>query len=292
MSSASHLTARHQFGRVNAAATDLGYHTGHMDLGLKNKVAMVGGASKGLGFAVARALAAEGAQVSIASRDAKAIETAAEAIEQATGGDVLATSADLSKADAIAQWHSATIERFGGVDLLFANTGGPPAGTVLSFDDQAWESAFELLLMSVVRSVRLVVPSMRARGGGAILIGTSSAVKEPVPILALSNVMRSGVTSLAKTLSFELAADKIRVNTLLPGRIATDRLRHLDELNAKKSGLAIEEQQARSAASIPMGRYGAPDDFGRVGAFLLSDAASYITGTSVQVDGGMIKGLF
>ena len=133
---------------------------------------------------------------------------------------------------------------------------------------------------------------MRARGGGAILIGTSSTVKEPVPNLALSNVMRSGVTSLAKTLSVELAADKIRVNTLIPGRIATDRLRHLDEINARKAGITVDEQQARgpprrfrSAATAT------PDDFGRVGAFLLSDAASYITGASVQVDGGLIKGL-
>ena len=262
-----------------------------MDLGLKSKIAMVGGASKGLGFAVARALAAEGAHVSIASRDAEAITRAARTIAQETGGETLGVPADLSKADAIAHWHAATMAKFGGVDLLFANTGGPPAGTALSFDDQAWESAFHLLLMSVVRTVRLVVPSMRARGGGAILIGTSSTVKEPVAVLVLSNVMRSGVTSLAKTLSFELATDKIRVNTLIPGRIATDRLRHLDELSAKKSGLALEEQQARNAASIPMGRYGAPDDFGRVGAFLLSDAASYVTGTAVQVDGGLIKGL-
>ena len=263
-----------------------------MDLGLKRKIAMVGGGSKGLGFAVARALAAEGAQVSIASRDAEAIKRAADTIERETGGQALAVPADLSHADAIADWHAATMKQFGGVDLLFANTGGPPAGTALSFDDTAWQSAFELLLMSVVRTVRLVVPSMRARGGGAILIGTSSSVKEPIAILALSNVMRSGVTSLAKTLSFELAPDKIRVNTLIPGRIATDRLRQLDELSAKKSGLALAEQQARNEASIPMGRYGAPDDFGRVGAFLLSDAASYITGTSVQVDGGLIKGLF
>jgi 3-oxoacyl-[acyl-carrier protein] reductase len=262
-----------------------------MDLGLKNKIAMVGGASKGLGFAVARALAAEGAQVSIASRDGEAINRAADTIEQESGGQALAVPADLSRADAIAHWHAATIEQFGGVDLLFANTGGPPAGTTLSFDDTAWQSAFDLLLMSVVRTVRLVVPTMRARGGGAILIGTSSSVKEPVAILALSNVMRSGVTSLAKTLSVELAKDKIRVNTLIPGRIATDRLRHLDELSAKRSGLALEEEQARSAASIPMGRYGAPADFGRVAAFLLSDAASYITGTSVQVDGGLIRGL-
>src|SRR6185436_2575899 len=251
----------------------------------------VGGASKGLGYAVARALAGEGALVSIASRDEAAITRAAATIEQETGAQALAVAADLASADGIARWHAATIERFGGVDLLFANTGGPPAGAALGFDDKAWYAAFDLLLMSVVRSIRLVVPSMRARGGGAILVGTSSTVKEPVPVLALSNVMRSGVTSLAKTLSVELAPDKIRVNTLLPGRIATDRLRHLDELNAKSSGLSLEEQQARNAASIPLGRYGSPDDFGRVGAFLLSDAASYVTGASVQVDGGLIKGL-
>ena len=262
-----------------------------MNLGLTSKIAMIGGASKGLGYAVAYNLAAEGALVSIASRDAASIARAASTIEQSTGGTALGVAADLSSADGIERWHAATIERFGGVDVLFANTGGPPAGAALSFDDQAWSAAFDLLLMSVVRTVRLVVPSMRARGGGAILIGTSSTVKEPVPILALSNVMRSGVTSLVKTLSLELAPDRIRVNTLIPGRIATDRLRHLDEVNAKSSGLPVEEQQRRNAASIPLHRYGAPDDFGRVGAFLLSDAASYITGASVQVDGGLIKGL-
>jgi len=263
-----------------------------MDLGLKNKVAMVGGASKGLGFAVAKALAGEGAQVVIASRDEDAITRAAQTISRETGGLAIAVAADLSNADAIAQWHAATLKQFGGVDLLFANTGGPPAGTALGFDDAAWQAAFDLLLMSVIRTVRLVVPSMRARGGGAILVGTSSSVKEPIANLALSNVLRSGVTSLAKTLSLELAPDKIRVNTLIPGRIATDRLRQLDEINAKRSGIALEDQQARAAATIPLGRYGAPDDFGRMGAFLLSDAASYVTGASVQVDGGMIKGLY
>jgi 3-oxoacyl-[acyl-carrier protein] reductase len=260
-----------------------------MDLGLKNKIAMVGGASRGLGFAVARALAAEGAQVSIASRDEGAIERAADTITRETGGRAIPIAADLSKAHAITHWHQATLAAFGGVDLLFANTGGPPAGTVLSFDDMAWHSAFELLLLSVIRTVRLVVPSMLARGGGAILVGTSSTVKEPVPNLALSNVMRSGVTSLVKTLSLELAPDKIRVNTLVPGRIATDRLQQLDEITAKKAGIVLAEQQKRGAAAIPLGRYGAPDDFGRVGAFLLSDAASYITGASVQVDGGLLK---
>jgi 3-oxoacyl-[acyl-carrier protein] reductase len=262
-----------------------------MDLGLKNKVAMVGGASKGLGLAVARALAADGAHVCIASRDQAAVKAAADAINGAGGGRALAVAADLSQADAIAAWHAAAVKEFGGIDLLFANTGGPPAGTSLSFDDAAWQAAFELLLLSAVRTVRLVVPDMKARGGGAILIGTSSTVKEPVPNLALSNVMRSGATAFAKTLSIELAPDKIRVNTLIPGRIATDRLRQLDEGNAKRAGISLEEQQKRGAGTIPIGRYGAPDDFGRVGAFLLSDAASYITGASVQVDGGLIKGL-
>jgi 3-oxoacyl-[acyl-carrier protein] reductase len=262
-----------------------------MDLGLKGKIAMVGGASKGLGYAVARALAGEGAQVSIASRDAGAIQRAAETIGRDTGTKAVAVAADLSQADGIAQWHAKTLEQFGGVDILFANTGGPPAGTALSFDDRAWQAAFELLLLSVVRSVRLVVPSMRTRGGGAILVGTSSSVKEPIANLALSNVLRSGVTSLAKTLSLELAPDRIRVNTLIPGRIDTDRVRWLDEVNAKKNGISVADVQARALASIPIGRYGEPDDFGRTAAFLLSDAASYITGAAVQVDGGLIKGL-
>src|SRR5690242_15168700 len=149
-----------------------------MDLQLRGKTAMVGGASKGLGFAVARALAAEGAQVSIASRSREAIAAAGERIQSETRAPVLAHAADLSEADAIAGWHRATVDRFGGVDLLFTNTGGPPAGATLSFDDQAWRSGFELLVLSAVRLVRLVVPSMQARGGGAIVMGTSSSVKE------------------------------------------------------------------------------------------------------------------
>ena len=262
-----------------------------MDLGLKDKVAMVGGASRGLGYAVARALAAEGASVSMASRDGDAIKDAADRLARESGSAALPFAADLSRADALARWHADTVARFGGVDLLFANTGGPPAGTALAFDDGAWQSAFELLLLSVVRAVRLVVPSMRARGRGAILVGTSSTVKEPFANLALSNVMRAGVTALVKTLAGELASDGIRVNTLLPGRIATDRLTYLDDANAKKAGITAEEQRRRALATIPMGRYGEPDEFGRAAAFLLSDAAGYITGAALQVDGGLIKGL-
>jgi 3-oxoacyl-[acyl-carrier protein] reductase len=262
-----------------------------LDLNLKGKVAMVGGASKGLGYAVARALAADGAHVSIASRNHQRIEAAAERIAQDTGNAVLATAADLASPDAIARWHRATLDRFGGIDLLFTNAGGPPAGRVLDFDDAAWQSAFELLVLGVVRQIRLVVPAMQARGGGAILMSTSSAVKEPIANIALSNVLRASVAALAKTLALELAASRIRVNQLVPGRIGTDRVQEIDAINAQKAGISPEEQRQRSAATIPMGRYGEPDEFGRVAAFLLSDAAAYVTGASVQVDGGLVRGL-
>ena len=161
----------------------------------------------------------------------------------------------------------------------------------LAFDDDAWRGGFELLVLSVLRLVRLAVPSMQSRGGGAILMSTSSSVKEPIANLAISNVLRASVAALAKTLSVELASSKIRVNQLIPGRIDTDRVRQLDAANAQRAGISPEDQQKRSAAAIPLGRYGTAEEFGRVGAFLLSDAASYMTGASVQVDGGLIKGV-
>src|SRR6478672_11092336 len=256
-----------------------------MDLGLKGKVAMVGGASKGLGFAVAQALAAEGAIVSISSRNDTAIQSAAAKL----GGPSFGMAADVKSAAAIQRWAEVTIERFGGVDLLFANAGGPPAGPALSFDDAAWQDAVNLLLFSTLRMVRAVVPSIKARGGGAILVSTSSSVKEPIPNLGLSTVLRASVSALAKTLALELAASKIRVNQIIPGRLDTDRVRELDEINGKKQGISASEAKARSSAAIPMGRYGEADEFGRVGAFLLSNAASYMTGATVQVDGGQIR---
>lgn len=262
-----------------------------MDLGLKGAVAMVGGASKGLGFAVARALAGEGAALSIASRDEGAIRRAAEAITRETGVRVLPVAADLSRVEAIERWHTTTASELGGVDALFCNTGGPPTGSALSFDDAGWQQAFDLLLMSVVRTVRLVAPTMTTRGGGAILVGTSSSVKEPIPNLALSNVLRAGVSALVKTLSLELAEQKIRVNNLIPGRIETDRLRHLDEVNAKREGASLDAHRAQAIATVPLRRYGRPEEFGRAAAFLLSPAASYISGASLQVDGGLIKGV-
>jgi len=262
-----------------------------MDLKLNGKVAMVGGASKGLGLAVARALAAEGARVSIASRYQEAVARAGAEIERDTGMEVLATAADLASAPGIARWHQSTVDRFGGVDLLFTNAGGPPAGRALDFGDEAWQAAFELLVLGVVRQVRLVVPSMQQRGSGAILMSTSSAVKEPIPNIALSNVLRASVAALAKTLALELAAAGIRVNQIIPGRIGTDRVGEIDAINAKKAGITADEQKRRSAATIPLGRYGGADEFGKMAAFLLSDAASYVTGASVQVDGGLVRGL-
>ena len=257
-----------------------------MDLGLNGKVAMIAGASRGLGFAVAQVLAREGAHVSIASRDEKAIREAACRIG---GPNVLASSVDVKSAEGIQHWTQATVQRFGGIDLLFTNSGGPPAGATMTFDDGAWEEAAELLLFSALRMVRAAVPSMQARGGGSILMSTSSSVKEPIANLGLSTVLRSSVSALAKTLALELAASNIRVNQIVPGRIDTDRVRQLDEINGKKQGISADQAKKKSIGGIPLGRYGEPEEFGRVAAFLLSNAASYITGATVQVDGGLIR---
>jgi len=262
-----------------------------MNLGLTNKVAMVAGASRGLGFAVARALAREGAQVSLSSRNPEAAEAAAAKIRTETGPDILAVAADVRSPDALENWHHQTVERFGGVDLLYTNSGGPPPGPVLKFDDAAWQAAFELLLLSAVRMIRLAVPSMTTRGGGAILLPTSSAVREPIGNLALSTVMRTSVSALSKILANELAPHKIRVNQLIPGRISTDRVKEIDADNAQRAGITIPEQQKRIFATIPMSRYGDPDEFASAAVFLLSDAAGYITGASLQVDGGLLHGI-
>ncbi|HEY3884125.1 MAG TPA: SDR family oxidoreductase [Vicinamibacterales bacterium] len=259
-----------------------------MDLGLTGKVAMIAGASRGLGFAIAESLARDGAVVSISSSNQASIDEAAKKLS-ATGTRVLATAVDVRNADQIAAWTRKTVDQCGGIDLLLTNAGGPAAGASLSFDDAAWQNAIDLLFFSTLRMVRGVVPFMKQRGGGAILMSTSSSVKEPIASLALSNVVRSAVSSLAKTLSIELAPDKIRVNQIIPGRIDTVRVRQLDEIAGKRQGVTPDEAKTRSVANIPMGRYGEIEEFGRTGAFLLSDAASYITGATVQVDGGQMK---
>ena len=260
-----------------------------MDLGLEGKVALIAGASKGLGYGVALALAREGASLSISSRDEASIAAAAARIESVTGAKVLPAAVDVRSDADIRRWVQATEDRFGGIDALMTNSGGPPAGLALSFDDRAWQDAADLLLFSALRMIRAAVPSMQARGGGAILMSTSSSVKEPIQNLGLSTVLRASVSALAKTLALELAPAGIRVNQIIPGRIDTDRVRHLDEVNAKKQGISPGEAKTKAMASIPLGRYGDTDEFGRVGAFLLSGAASYMTGSTVQVDGGMIR---
>jgi 3-oxoacyl-[acyl-carrier protein] reductase len=259
-----------------------------MDLGLKGKVAMVAGASRGLGFAVAEALAREGASVSISSSNQGSIDEAAQRL-MSTGATVLATAVDVRNADQISAWAARTSERCGGVDLLFTNSGGPPSGAAVSFDDVAWQNAVDLLLFSALRMVRAAVPSMKQRGGGSILMSTSASVKEPIPNLGLSTVLRASVSALSKTLALELAADKIRVNQIIPGRIDTDRVRQLDETAGKKQGITTDQARAKSMTMIPMGRYGQAPEYARVAAFILSDAAAYMTGATVQVDGGLIR---
>lgn len=260
-----------------------------MDLGLHGKVAMVAASSKGLGYGIARELAREGALVSIGSRTESDVFDAAEVLIEETGGEVLPNVLDVSDPDSIALWVEKTIDAFGGVDMLVVNAGGPPAGNFDQFDDDAWQGAYELTLMSAVRMIRAVLPSMRTAGGGSILTITSSSVKEPIDFLLLSNVMRSGVTSLAKSLAQQLAPENIRVNNLMPGRIDTDRVQSLDERSARSRGLSVEEIKAANELGIPLRRYGTIEEFGRLGAFLLSDAASYITGQTIAVDGGAIK---
>jgi len=260
-----------------------------MDLGLHGKTAMVAASSKGLGFGIARELAREGAQLSIGSRTQADIEDAAEALREETGAQVMPQVMDVTDPASILAWSENTIQTFGGIDMLVINAGGPPAGIFDDFNDSEWQDAFELTLMSAVRMIRAVLPSMRRRGGGSILIITSTTVKEPIDFLLLSNVMRSGVTSLAKSLSRQLAPENIRVNNLIPGQIDTDRVRALDQLNADQERISVEEIRAANERNIPLLRYGTIEEFGRIGAFLLSDAASYITGQTIAVDGGAIR---
>ena len=260
-----------------------------MDLQLKNKVAMVAASSKGLGYGIAEALAREGALLSIGSRNKENIEKAAEKLRKETGTEVLASELDSSNLKSICQWVNLTMKEFGGVDKLVVNAGGPPTGKFEDFIDSDWGSAFELNLLSAVRMIRATIPLMRSRGGGSVLTITSMSVKEPIDVLILSNVMRSGVTSLIKSLSIQLAKDNIRLNNLMPGRIDTDRIRSLDSIRSQTENTSIEKIKEKSYAKIPMGRYGTIEEFGNCGAFLLSDAASYITGSSLAVDGGTLK---
>jgi 3-oxoacyl-[acyl-carrier protein] reductase len=267
-----------------------------MDLGLRGTVAVVAAASQGLGKAVALQLAREGANLAICSRKHDAIEEAASDIRQQTGAEVLAVVADVSTPDGPDALVRAAVERFGRLDILVCNAGGPPPGGFSRHhDDEAWREAFDLNLLSAVRLVRAAVPYLRQSGhersGGRIINMVSSSVKQPIEGLVLSNAVRSGVIGLAKTLAAELAPDGITVNNIAPGRFDTARIRQIDQ--ARAESLGITEEQARSEAikQIPAGRYGHPEEFAYLAAFLASDKAAYITGATIQIDGGMVKSL-
>jgi len=263
-----------------------------MDLGLQDKVALVMAASKGLGRACATALAAEGARVTIGARGAQALEETAQEIQQATKSRVLAVPTDVTRAEDVEAIVAATVHEFGRIDILVNNAGGPPAGNFASFGDAQWQAAFELNLLSTVRLVRQVLPHMRKTGSGRIITIVSTSVKQPIDGLLLSNAIRSGVVGLAKTLSVELAPDNITVNNVCPGRILTDRLRQIYHINGRaQQGVREEAVLKEMARDIPMGRVGKPEELGALVAFLASQQAAYITGTTIQVDGGLVRSL-
>jgi len=261
-----------------------------MDLQLRGRVALVNAASRGIGRGIAEVLAAEGASLVICSRDEAAITAAAAQIAATYRAEVVPVAADVGKAGSAEHLVATAAERFGGLDILVNNSGGPPGGTFDDFDDVAWQDAFDLLLLGVVRMVRAALPFLRASGNGRIINVASSAVREPIPGLVLSNSLRAGVAGLAKTLADELAPHQVTVNTILPGRILTDRLRGPFIEPARQAGVPVDElARAEVAREVPLGRVGEPRDLANLAAFLCSPAAAYLTGLAVAVDGGRIR---
>ncbi|MEI6741135.1 MAG: SDR family oxidoreductase [Gemmatimonadaceae bacterium] len=259
-----------------------------MDLGIQGKVALVCGASKGIAYATAEQLAKDGCALAICSRDAAAIGAAATKLE-AYGVPVLAMVADLSTTEGLETVTRDTMARYGRVDILIANTGGPPTGPAMEHDWASWVSASELLLRSAVELTRAFVPGMRERRWGRVISITSKAVKEPVPGLVLSNSLRAAVTGYLRTLANEVAGDGVTVNTVLPGYTATERLDMLASVTAARSGTTPESVFAGWVSRTPVGRLGRADELAATIAFLASDLAGFITGQAVLVDGGTVN---
>ncbi|HEX7065962.1 MAG TPA: SDR family oxidoreductase [Bacillales bacterium] len=263
-----------------------------MDLGLKGKSVIVTAGSKGLGKASAKQFAAEGANVLIASRNETDLNEAKKEIQEESGnGNVDYVVCDMTNGQDIQNLAAKAVEWNGTVDVLINNTGGPSAGGFDSFEDEDWQNAFELNLLSFVRTIRAVLPYMRENGGGHIVNFASSSIKQPIDHLILSNTFRAGIVGLAKSLSQELAPDHILINTVGPGRIATDRVTSLDQTRADHLGISLEELRDRNERAIPLGRYGKPEEFAKTIVYLCSEANSYMTGQALVIDGGMVKAL-
>ncbi|WP_304224326.1 SDR family oxidoreductase [Gracilinema caldarium] len=269
-----------------------------MNLELHGKTVLVAASSEGLGFATAQAALQERSRVWIGSRDANKVTEALSRLrnnqssEQKQNREVQVDGypLDVTRADSIAAWVAEARSRYGeAIDALVVNSGGPPPGLFADFDDQAWQGAFELLLLSAVRLVRACLPGLAVRGG-AVLIVSSTSVTEPIEGLILSNALRSATVAMAKTLSRELAPRGIRINCLAPGRFATGRVERIDAAAAERMHCSPEEARRKAEAAIPLGRYGTTEEFGRTACFLISPAASYMTGQLVTIDGGMTRG--
>lgn len=261
-----------------------------MDLQLKGKRALVTGASRGLGYATAKVLAQEGCRVVINSRDAEKITAAARKIAEETGAEVIPIPGDIADPSIPTKLVQRTVEAFGGLDILFTNSGGPPPGKFETFDDQSWQKALELNLMSHVRLIRSALPYLRQSPAPSVLAVTSYSVKQPIPNLVLSNSVRAATVGLIKTLALELGSDGIHFNSILPAWTETERVYDLMNNRARTNSTTIEEEIAKQAKDSSLGRMGTPQEFANAAVFLLSPAASYITGVMLTVDGGMYKG--
>ncbi len=262
-----------------------------MDLGLKDKVALVAASSSGLGKAIAWGFAEEGAKVVVCSRMKKHIKNTAKEIASRTDATVLPIVADLSKARDISSLVKEAIETFHRIDILVTNAGGPPVGTFLELSDKQWLQGMDLTLLSAVRLIREVVPYMQKQKWGRIINLTSSSVKQPIDDLVISSALRPGIVGLAKVLANQLAKDNILVNNVCPGHILTKRQEEILHHRAQKKKISVAEYLAEHVKSIPLGRLGEPRELASMVVFLASERASYITGTTIQVDGGLVKGL-
>jgi len=259
-----------------------------MNLGLEKKPVLVMASGSGIGQGVALEFAREKAKVMLFDKSEESLKEASRKISDLTQNQVAYTVGDITQKQDIVNVVSRTEEKFGSVYALFNNTGGPPAGNFDKFDDQAWQEAFELTLLSYVRSIRTVLPMMRKAGIGRIVNNTSSSTKRVIDNLLLSNAFRTGIMGLTKTLSRELGPDNILINIIGPGKIATERVAYLDSIKAEKEGISLEEFQQKNAKTIPLRRYGSTEDIAKIVVFLCSEANTYVTGQNILVDGGMI----